>query len=82
METLSKYYAKRRITNFSKLENHFCLQNTMSDLIKEIVDLLNNPPLSKNLSWVSFDALEPNQLVQLLNDVISYIEDQVLHCSM
>eukprot|EP00037_Helgoeca_nana_P008026 m.71887 g.71887 ORF g.71887 m.71887 type:complete len:663 (+) comp18676_c0_seq1:190-2178(+) len=40
---------------------------------REIVDVLNKPPFSKEFSLIGFDAQEPLQLLQVLNDVIEHI---------
>ena len=37
----------------------------MSDEIKFIVKELNNPPYNKNFNLISFDSLEPEQLLQV-----------------
>eukprot|EP00038_Savillea_parva_P010005 m.187255 g.187255 ORF g.187255 m.187255 type:complete len:663 (-) comp17020_c0_seq1:49-2037(-) len=38
-----------------------------------IVDLLNKPPFNKEFTLIGFDAQEPLQLLQVLNDVIEHI---------
>lgn len=46
----------------------------MSDQIKFIVDNLNKEPFRKNYNLITFDSLEPMQLLQVLNDVLSEID--------
>ncbi|XP_049626670.1 LOW QUALITY PROTEIN: intraflagellar transport protein 81 homolog [Suncus etruscus] len=46
----------------------------MSDQIKYIVDSLNKEPFKKNYNLITFDSLEPIQLLQVLNDVLSEID--------
>ncbi|XP_065175590.1 intraflagellar transport protein 81 homolog [Sycon ciliatum] len=48
----------------------------MSEDMKFIVENLNKKPFSKKFNLISFDALEPLQLLQVLNDVISEIDPQ------
>uniref|UniRef100_A0A8D1BUP0 Intraflagellar transport protein 81 homolog n=1 Tax=Sus scrofa TaxID=9823 RepID=A0A8D1BUP0_PIG len=46
----------------------------MSDQIKFIVDNLNKEPFRKNYNLITFDSLEPMQLLQVLNDVLAEID--------
>ncbi|XP_029475985.1 intraflagellar transport protein 81 homolog isoform X1 [Rhinatrema bivittatum] len=46
----------------------------MSDQIKFIVEKLNKEPFKKNYNLITFDSLEPMQLLQVLNDVLSEID--------
>jgi len=46
----------------------------MSSQIRAIVDLLNAPPFSKNLSLVSFDEKQPHELILLLNEIMGQID--------
>ncbi|XP_057602987.1 intraflagellar transport protein 81 homolog isoform X2 [Hippopotamus amphibius kiboko] len=46
----------------------------MSDQIKFIVDNLNKEPFRKNYNLITFDSLEPMQLLQILNDVLAEID--------
>ncbi|KAL2767822.1 intraflagellar transport protein 81-like protein isoform 1 [Daubentonia madagascariensis] len=46
----------------------------MSDQIKFIVDNLNEEPFRKNYNLITFDSLEPMQLLQVLNDVLAEID--------
>ncbi|XP_023576442.1 intraflagellar transport protein 81 homolog, partial [Octodon degus] len=46
----------------------------MSDQIKFIVDNLNKEPFKKNYNLITFDSLEPMQLLQVLNDVLAEID--------
>lgn len=44
--------------------------------MKFIVDRLNEPPFKKNFNLISFDSLQPLQLLQVLNDVMTDINPQ------
>ncbi|XP_073532399.1 intraflagellar transport protein 81 homolog isoform X1 [Phyllobates terribilis] len=46
----------------------------MSDQLKFIVEKLNKDPFKKNLNLITFDSLEPMQLLQVLNDVLAEID--------
>ncbi|OON22646.1 hypothetical protein X801_01449 [Opisthorchis viverrini] len=46
----------------------------MGETIRFITQKLNAEPFRKNLNLISFDALEPLQLLQLINDVIAEID--------
>lgn len=46
----------------------------MSDQIKFIVEKLNKDPFKKNYNLITFDSLEPMQLLQVLNDVLAEID--------
>ncbi|XP_018021151.1 intraflagellar transport protein 81 homolog [Hyalella azteca] len=46
----------------------------MSDEIKFVVRELNKEPYKKNLNIITFDALEPENLLQVLNDVFAEID--------
>ncbi|XP_073916966.1 intraflagellar transport protein 81 homolog isoform X2 [Castor canadensis] len=46
----------------------------MSDQIKFIVDNLNKEPFKKNYNLITFDSLEPMQLLQVLSDVLAEID--------
>ncbi|KAM9858989.1 intraflagellar transport protein 81 homolog [Aulostomus maculatus] len=46
----------------------------MSEQLKFIVERLNKDPFKKNLNLITFDSLEPIQLLQLLNDVLAEID--------
>lgn len=48
----------------------------MSEQLKFIVDCLNETPYQKNLNLISFDSLQPIQLLQILNDVMTEINPQ------
>nr|XP_012324834.2 intraflagellar transport protein 81 homolog [Aotus nancymaae] len=50
----------------------------MSDQIKFIVDSLNKEPFRKNYNLITFDSLEPMQLLQVLNDVLAEIDPKQL----
>ncbi|XP_014256681.1 intraflagellar transport protein 81 homolog [Cimex lectularius] len=47
----------------------------MSETIKQIIAQLNKPPFNKNYNLISFDSLSPEQLLQVLNDVLSLIDE-------
>ncbi|KAK3094389.1 hypothetical protein FSP39_001105 [Pinctada imbricata] len=46
----------------------------MSEQLKYIVQELNKEPFSKSYNLISFDSLEPLQLLQVLTDVLSIID--------
>ncbi|XP_004910569.1 intraflagellar transport protein 81 homolog [Xenopus tropicalis] len=46
----------------------------MSDQLKFIVEKLNKEPFKKNYNLITFDSLEPMQLLQVLNDVLAEID--------
>ncbi|XP_023689615.1 intraflagellar transport protein 81 homolog isoform X1 [Paramormyrops kingsleyae] len=46
----------------------------MSEQIKFIVEQLNKEPFKKNLNLITFDSMEPMQLLQTLNDVLAEID--------
>ncbi|XP_009002854.1 intraflagellar transport protein 81 homolog isoform X2 [Callithrix jacchus] len=50
----------------------------MSDQIKFIVDSLNKEPFRKNYNLITFDSLEPMQLLQVLSDVLAEIDPKQL----
>nr|XP_036870200.1 intraflagellar transport protein 81 homolog isoform X4 [Manis javanica] len=59
----------------SENQQMFKLQDPiMSDQIKFIVDNLNKEPFRKNYNLITFDSLEPMQLLQVLNDVLAEID--------
>ena len=45
--------------------------------MKGIIEALSKPPFEKSFNIISFDNLEPLQLLQVLNDVFTYIEPKV-----
>lgn len=45
--------------------------------IKFIVEHLNQKPFNRDLTLVSFDELSPFELLQLLNDVLEYLDPQL-----
>lgn len=49
----------------------------MSEQLKFIVEQLNREPFKKNLNLITFDSLEPMQLLQILNDVLAEIDPKV-----
>ncbi|XP_075034432.1 intraflagellar transport protein 81 homolog [Mixophyes fleayi] len=48
----------------------------MSDQLKFIVEKLNKEPFKKNFNLITFDSLEPMQLLQVLNDVVAEIDSK------
>ncbi|KAK2837703.1 hypothetical protein Q5P01_014915 [Channa striata] len=46
----------------------------MSEHLKFIVEQLNKDPFRKNFNLITFDSLEPMQLLQILNDVLGEID--------
>ncbi|XP_030625139.1 intraflagellar transport protein 81 homolog [Chanos chanos] len=46
----------------------------MSEQLKFVVEQLNRDPFKKNLNLITFDSLEPIQLLQILNDVLAEID--------
>jgi len=48
----------------------------MGEQLKFIVERLNEAPYNKNLNLISFDSLQPIQLLQILNDVMTEINPQ------
>ncbi|XP_026199751.1 intraflagellar transport protein 81 homolog [Anabas testudineus] len=46
----------------------------MSEHLKFIVEQLNKDPFKKNFNLITFDSLEPMQLLQILNDVLAEID--------
>lgn len=57
----------------------------MSEQLKFIIQELKKEPFNKVYNLISFDSLEPLQLLQVLNDVIAIIDpkvcDEYLHLS-
>lgn len=51
----------------------------MNDQVKFIVEKLNQEPFKRNFNFISFDNLQGNSLLQLLNDVLAEIEPRVNH---
>ncbi|XP_057372541.1 intraflagellar transport protein 81 homolog [Daphnia carinata] len=49
----------------------------MAQLVKLIVNELNQPPFNLNLTSVTFTAFHPPQLLQLLSDVLCEIESKI-----
>ncbi|XP_022607517.1 intraflagellar transport protein 81 homolog [Seriola dumerili] len=46
----------------------------MSEQLKFIVEQINKDPFKKNFNLITFDSLEPMQLLQILNDVLAEID--------
>jgi intraflagellar transport protein 81 len=49
----------------------------MSEQLKFIIQELKKEPFNKPYNLISFDSLEPLQLLQVLNDVIAIIDPKV-----
>lgn len=49
----------------------------MSEQLKLIVEQLNKDPFKKNFNLITFDSLEPMQLLQIFNDVLAEIDPKV-----
>lgn len=49
----------------------------MGEQLKFIVEQLNREPFNKNLNLITFDSVEPTQLLQILNDVLAEIDSKV-----
>ena len=49
----------------------------MAEQVKAIIEVLSKEPFNKTFNIISFDNLEPLQLLQVLNDVFSYIDASV-----
>lgn len=49
----------------------------MGEQLKFIVEQLNREPFGKNLNLITFDSVEPTQLLQILNDVLAEIDSKV-----
>lgn len=49
----------------------------MSEQLKSIVEQLNREPFKKNFNLITFDSLEPMQLLQTLNDALAEIDPKV-----
>ena len=49
----------------------------MSEQLKYIVQELNKEPFNKNYNLISFDSLEPLQLLQVLTDILGVIDPKV-----
>lgn len=52
----------------------------MSEQLKFIVDQINREPFKKNFNLITFDSIEPMQLLQILNDVLAEIDPKVRDC--
>ncbi|BES89381.1 Hypothetical protein NTJ_02188 [Nesidiocoris tenuis] len=46
----------------------------MSERIKYIISKLNKPPFNKSYNLISFDSISPEELLQVLNDVLAEID--------
>lgn len=51
----------------------------MGEQLKLIIEQLNREPFKKNFNLITFDSLEPTQLLQVLNDVLAEIDSKVFH---
>ncbi|TWW60713.1 intraflagellar transport protein 81 homolog isoform X1 [Takifugu flavidus] len=48
----------------------------MGEQLKLIIEQLNREPFKKNFNLITFDSLEPTQLLQVLNDVLAEIDSK------
>lgn len=51
----------------------------MSEQLKFIVEQINKEPFKKNFNLITFDCLEPMQLLQILNDVLAEVDPKVMN---
>lgn len=59
-------------------ENGICAaQKKMGEQLKLIIEQLNKEPFKKKFNLITFDSLEPTQLLQVLNDVLAEIDPKV-----
>lgn len=49
----------------------------MGEQLKFIIEQLNREPFKKSFNLITFDSLEPTQLLQVLNDVLAEIDPKV-----
>lgn len=49
----------------------------MGEQLKFIIEQLNREPFKKKFNLITFDSLEPTQLLQVLNDVLAEIDPKV-----
>lgn len=49
----------------------------MTDQLKFLVTSLTKSPFNKTFNLITFDGLEPLQLLQVLSDILAVIEEQV-----
>ena len=50
----------------------------MSELLKYVVSELGKEPYNKSYNLISFDSLEPIQLLQILTDVLAEVDSKVI----
>lgn len=46
----------------------------MTEQVKFVISKLNEPPFEKKFNLISFDALRPEQLLQVLFDTLAYVD--------
>lgn len=46
----------------------------MTEEAKQVVEFLNKKPFERNLSFISYQSLGQEQILQLLNDVLAEID--------
>lgn len=49
----------------------------MSEQLKFVIQELNKAPFNKKFNLISFDALRPDQLLQILSDVFAELDPKV-----
>lgn len=54
----------------------------MGEQLKLIIEQLNREPFKKKFNLITFDSLEPTQLLQVLNDVLAEIDPKVLQLAL
>lgn len=55
------------------------MTTTQSEQMKLIVQQLGKEPFNKSYNLITFDALEPLQLLQVLNDVLAIVDPKVVN---
>ena len=76
IEVIDKKSDEAEVTGVFDTEKIFIM--SLSEKMKFIVQELNKDPFNKSYNLISFDSLEPLQLLQVLNDVLSYIDPKVI----
>ena len=65
---------KTNITYVTNITTPYC---RMAEQVKTIIECLAKEPFLKTFNIISFDSLEPLQLLQVLNDVFAYVDPKV-----
>ena len=66
---------------------HHCISSChcgikMSETVKYVVSELNKEPFNRSYNLISFDQVEPLQLLQVLTDVLAEIDPKVRRCTV